>query len=587
MKTWTMAAVAVLAAAEATAAPSVVVSASLSETRAAVGDVVTLDVRAVSTQNADLSIQLPPLDGLTVVGRSESTQMSMSFTSAGQQIRREKLLQVELSVDKPGRLTIPPVVARAGGSSGQSAPVVLEVGGSAPANPVRPEDGAVISPTGGEGDLFVRYRLSRGSVWLGQQVLLDLEIFARPGFSFQVETVSEPPELDGFWQEVLERPQRLVPRNETVDGVRYQVFRAWRLALFPLQAGARTIEPTSVGFRVGGSGLFSTGRRMQRQALPLELEVRALPEAGRPAGFSPAHVGTYALNATVDGTKLETGQAVVLKIGLSGEGQIKGAKLPSLGRVEGFRVFPPTESVDVELRPNGVHGTRMAEVLLVPEQPGQFELPSLELPIFEPYQGRYRVLKTAPIPLEVKGEPKPSTEPDPDPEPKPSVAAPVRRPIRLTGGMERPPSPPWRSPLWWLVLGAGPILWGGAVANRRVAAAVTARGNDPRRERLAEARTAEAKFRSVATLEPAEAAAAFLEAFHARASVQLKAPTKSLTAEELSARLRAAGADPAFAETVERALETAQYARYAGGGQFDAEQAGSLLDGLEKIGRRK
>lgn len=543
---------------------SITVKARLSETDLPVGDVVTLYVDAEASVNGEVQVEMPALEGLRVVGRRESTQMSMSFSGAGQVVRRIKQVIFELSAETPGVKTIPPITARVASQSARSAPLRLTVRGSAQQPPVTAPDGEILPPEEGEQDLFIRYRLSQGEAWLGQAILLDLELFADPRVSFQVESIPDPPDLDGFWKEVLERPKRLHPRDLQVGGRRYQVFRAWRLALFPLAAGTKTIEPIAVGFRLGGSGIFGGGRRARRRTRALALEVKALPTEGRPRGFQNANVGTYALNATVNPKVVEAGKAVVLELRLSGVGNVKSARLPELESAEGFRVFPPTLSEELDLRPTGVHGTKTAEILLVPERGGTLSVPALELPIFDPLLGRYTMLRSSPVKVEVRGElpaRRADAEPPPTEEARTPSAPTKRAPLRYRAELTAPPTRPWTQSLWWSVLGAGPVLWGMGAATRRA----RARGHDEA-HRTAEARqklAATARERLRDAPDAKEAASAFEEALHARAVSLLGTGTRGSTADEVGTLLAQHGVDAELAAQLREALEAANYARFA------------------------
>lgn len=570
------------------------VDARLSEAQLEVGDVLTLDIRAVAAVDGDVQIRLPPIQGMSVLGRSESTQVSMSWTSAGQTIRREKVVRVELSADQPGQVIIPPVVAEVGASKAESRPLeVMVTGNDSPAAAVATDDGEIVPPDPNETKLFVRYRLSQGSVWLGQQVLLDLEIFADPSSTFQLETIPDPPDLDGFWREVVERPKRLVPRTDVVQGRRYQVFRAWRLALFPLQAGQRTIEPVALSFRLGSGSLFGPGRRLRRRTRALELEVKPLPSLGRPAGFSPSNVGTYALTARVDERKVDASKALILKLSLSGEGNVKSARLPELKQIDGFRVFPPTVSEDIDLRPAGVHGTKTAEILLVPARTGELTIPSFRMSVFDPRAQDYGLLETDAIRVQVEGALPPSSAKAGPVVPPARPGATAQgdsspRPLRYAAPLAPTATAPWSSGIWWAMVGAGPMLLG-LIATLRAARTRSAK-DDGAKARSALERLAKEKLVALETSatagDPKGAAAAFTEAFYARAQARLELSLRGQTSDGAARALIERGADEAYARAVAQALETASFTRYAGGTVGDltttAREWSALVEGIDK-----
>lgn len=570
------------------------VSAQASDLRAQVGDTISVEVRAVASKDGDVAIELPPLEGLSIVGRSEGTQMSMSWTSAGQTVRREKILRLSLSVDADGVRVIPPITARLGTTTAKTQPIQIQVAKEAPPpSAVAPKAGEVLPPGPGDERVFVRYRLDRSEVYMGEQVILELELIAEPGLSFQIDSIPEPPDLDGFWREVLERPQRLTPRFIYVDGHRYQAYRAWRLALFPLQAGPRTLEPIAIDVSVGGGGLFGRSQRMRRRARALELNVLPLPTEGRPAGFSPSNVGNYALSAKVDQRKVEGGKGVLLTLALSGVGNVRSAKLPELSAVEGFRVFPPTVSDEVQLTPGGVRGTKSAEILLVPTQNGRLELPAIELPVFDPRAKRYEVLKTQPIAIEVSGATAPST-PVPSPTPKVSPDAEAARPpLRFRAELSRPSAQPWRSPGWWALLAAGPLLLTGsatasALRRRRAAGSPTRHLAELARS----ARTRAAEGRAAAQSGDLRTAAqSMTEAFYLKARATHQLDLRGLTTTELASSLEASGAEPSVARKIREGMDLANYAQFAPSALGTSPEAAlaaweQMLDGLEGWGGR-
>lgn len=552
------------------------VKAQLSEASVAVGDVVTLEIRAIADAREDIEVEFPTVDGLSIIGQSESTQMSMSWTSSGQKLRREKILRLELSADSPGIKKIPPIKAKVRGEQGQSKPLKLSVRDLQNAlAPQAATGGAIILPDPSENNIFIRYRLSQGEVWLGQQVFLDLEIFADPRLNFRVETLPEPPDLDGFWREMLERPKRLSARREVVDGEVYQVFRAWRFALFPLQAGERTLPPIIADFRTGGGGLFATGSRARRRTRALTLNVKPLPTKGRRSKFSPSNIGVLDLNATLDKTEVKTGKAVVLKLTLSGTGNIKSLRLPELTELDGFRVFPPTLTDEIKQSPkSGVSGQKVAEILLVPNQPGRHRIPSLKLPVFDPNRGEYVRLKTKPLSLKVVGEApteiaKAPTTQTPQTE---APTGPERRPLRFEARLQPAIVLPWNNIWWWALVISGPLL----VVLRWIAVRVLTQLNtqtDAQKE-TTHARTAAQEQRKKAQDaaqqgDAATAASACIEAFYAQAKAQLQIQLRGQTSEEVAQTLLTQGASEAYARKVAKALDGASYTRYAPSGAPD------------------
>ena len=566
----TFAVLSTFAAGPSFAAEQLSVSAALSERAVPLGDTVTLEIRAVARVNGNIELEIPPVDGLTELGRSKSEGTSIAWSNAGQQITREQSVTVDFSADRPGRIEIPPVVVRVGNLVARSNPMVLEVGGGGAAAAVQATPpGEVALPDASERNLFLRYRLSETQAYIGQEVILDLEIFADPSATFSLDEVPAPPELDGFWREILLQPQRLTPRPERIGGRNYQVYRVWRIALFPLEAGKRTIEPVALGFAQGRS-MFSAGKRLRRRALPVELEIKPLPSEGRPADFAAGNVGQYQLTASVDQDRVPAGKALVLTLRLSGRGNVKNARLPQIDRLEGFRVFPPTVSDDVRAGLDGITGEKKAEILLMPKVGGRLEIPSLPLTVFEPFQGRYVRLSTPSLRVVVEGTPaamdeEPARAAPSTPKVEEAKQAPQLRPIRFRSDLTPQPPPPWRRPGLLAAFFAPPLLYlllllGGAIAarSRRETA-----GSLRRAAARAAKKRLEGAQRAVNQGDLAGAYGAFAEAFLDLGSQRLGASLRGLTKEDIGGRLSARGLDAELVALAVKELETADYAKFA------------------------
>lgn len=129
---------------------------------------------------------------------------------------------------------------------------------------------------------------------------------------------------------------------------------------------------------------------------PLALDIRALPEAGRPLAFRGG-VGRFRVHADAEPRALEVGESLKLTMRVEGEGSLAEFEPPTLDALEGFRVYGslagPIEGEDA----------RTLTYDLAPEDETLREIPPIELVFFDPTPpADYRTLRTAPIPLAVR-----------------------------------------------------------------------------------------------------------------------------------------------------------------------------------------
>lgn len=569
------------------AADELSVSATLSDAAVPLGDIVTLEVRAIARVDGEIQLSIPSVKGLSELSRSQSQGTSISWNGARQSITREQTVTVELQTEKAGAIAIPPIVARLGRHSAKSTALSLVVGAiDLPENIENVEAGKVAPPGPGEGDIFVRFRVDKNEVFLGEQVLLDCDVFAAPGQSLNVESRDPPPALDGFWQEVVDMPQRLTRRVETIQGRSYHVYRLWRIALFPLEAGERTIAPTSVSLAKGRT-IFGSGRRMRRRTLPIAIDVKPLPTAGRPADFSNNNVGQYLLSASLDHDRVPAGKAVLLRLSLSGVGNIKSARLPEVKAIDGFRVFPPTIRDNTQVTPNGLRGTKTAEILLMPQRGGRLEVPSFALTVFDPSTGAYERRTTNTMRVVVDGEPS-KTDAPPVPTETAEKKALDLRPIRFRSSLAKHDPTPWRQPWFAAAAGAPWLLFVLFMALKRIrsrASQETEASKKRAAQQAAKSQLAAAK-EALDAGDVASAYAKFAEALIAYGTNKCGIALRGQTADGVRNALLERGATKELAAAVAEELEAADYARFApgtlsgsGGGAY--ERWSSIFEQLE------
>ncbi|PIE23848.1 MAG: hypothetical protein CSA62_05480 [Planctomycetota bacterium] len=122
------------------------------------------------------------------------------------------------------------------------------------------------------------------------------------------------------------------------------------------------------------------------------LEVRPLPEAGRPAAFANA-VGAFSLEAKLNKRSFDVGENIELRLDLLGSGNFNFVELPGLDKLSGFNVF----GREIKRQADRV----IARYELVALSDSVKELPAIELPYFDPEKEGYFVARSEAIPVEV------------------------------------------------------------------------------------------------------------------------------------------------------------------------------------------
>ncbi|MDH3744001.1 MAG: BatD family protein [Acidobacteriota bacterium] len=250
--------------------------------------------------------------------------------------------------------------------------------------------------------VFLRAEVSPRKPFAGQQVLYTLFLFTQADVA-AIDPI-DMPDFHGAWSQEVPQPE---PRRVTmtkVQDVDYGRVVLLRRALFPLRDGPLEIDPIrarmviKVPERSWLGPLMSRAEEIERTSNSVSLEVLPLPDA--PTGFRGA-VGQLELESRLEPQQLEVGQAATLELSLSGTGHIQGLPAPDIPELNGVRRFPPEQSGSNEILATRVHGQRSWTYVLVPDRPGEWSLPEIRYPFFDPVAGEFREAATKVIDLRV------------------------------------------------------------------------------------------------------------------------------------------------------------------------------------------
>jgi len=181
------------------------------------------------------------------------------------------------------------------------------------------------------------------------------------------------------------------------------------------------------------------------------VEVRRLPEEGRPTGFSGG-VGRFEVTAQVDRRDIDLGESIKLTVDWTGEANLEFFELPSPARLEAFEDFRVYGTTNERF-----YGDRRRVVYdLAPKRADVLEVPPLPLEVFDPELGAYTVVATEPIPIRVRAlEGLLALEEEGEGGGPPLAARDVQAPADVPSDLEAPPGGAvggaWAAlPLAWL-----------------------------------------------------------------------------------------------------------------------------------------
>lgn len=552
------------------------------------------------------SIQFPSSKDFEVLSRSESTQMSYSLGGGAASIQQVRRYTLAVRARRTGTVVIPPAQLQAGSETLRTESIRVEVvPGSLEPEERAARRGAMPNPFGfppgmdpfgdlegsdpfsgffpprprpprGDSDLFLRAAVDRTEVYVNEQVLMSLLLYARVPVA-SVDGVSMP-KYQGFWTHELKTAKDITAERREVDGIEYNVYVLRRKVLFPMQPGTVTIEAAEAELATGN--LWAT-HRVRRKSNEISLTVKPLPPGGR-----TSVVGQWRLGAQLSQTTVPVGDPVQLKLVLQGRGNLEAARLPAPELPPGVRVLEPELKDRSELVRGSLTGVRTVEYVLVPQQTGTVSIPALAFPYFNPETQRYEEARTDPLTLSVvPGASGQTSVGAPGIASSPSAAAsgagknelvntglrPLRHSARLV-----PPSPPfWGRSFFAPAVAAPPaavLLWalGGGLSS------LLRRDSDASRKGR-QARAARARLKGARKLLERGAAADFYaeveRALRSFLEAKLGCAIGGLTRVELEALLDARQVPPAETARLLAVFDTCDLGRYAPGmGEHAARQ---------------
>jgi len=253
---------------------------------------------------------------------------------------------------------------------------------------------------------FVEYRVTpdKTTAWVGEEVTLTYELLTQA--DVQGLEYLEPPKFPGVWAEDLEKPERPEGRRDVVDGRTVMRFTLLKKAVSGLAPGTITLPESKIrtSVRVGPDalgdpfGFFPRPQVLDLVSRPVTLRFLAIP--GRPDFKGP--VGHFDLTAKTDRTRVAVGDAVTLRVRLSGSGNLRTASDPPHLEVPGARVYPPSTKSDPTHLGRSQTSTEWSWVL-VPTGKGEISVPPVSVEVFDPVEKRVVTKTTQPITVVAEG----------------------------------------------------------------------------------------------------------------------------------------------------------------------------------------
>lgn len=248
-------------------------------------------------------------------------------------------------------------------------------------------------------DVFIRAIFSKGSVYEQEAVICTIKLYTKHDIASII--ASDAPTFNGFIIEKLPVSSSFTG-TEKINGAIYKVAELDKYILFPQQTGKLPVSSGEYGLTVrtyqkmssrwGGYSLVPYDSKIKISSDKATLNVKCLPEP-KPASFTGA-VGSYNIKSTLSSKPLKTFEASDYTLTISGTGNLKYIKAPTVNFPSQFEAYDPQTVPNVSAAGTNMKGTLECKYTFVPQYIGKFTIPKVEFSYFDPGKNEYVTIST-------------------------------------------------------------------------------------------------------------------------------------------------------------------------------------------------
>ena len=397
------------------------VTAVLSNSEAAVGETVQLQIRVTGSRSADVPEKIA-VDGLQIYRTGTSQHFEMNnFNVTSSVIYDYTILPM-----KAGTFKIPPQTIRLGSNAVHTPELTLSVADSPGRSSSSRSNRGEAQPESANQLVFAELVVPKKVAFVGEMVPAEIRL----GFDPRARPeLTDAPEIagQGFTTQKLQQSQHNL---ETINGKSYDVVtfktaiaatRTGKFEIGPVKAKARVSvprrqatprsrsrspfdlfnldDPLSDPFFADPLGRLAERREVEMESEPATFEVKPLPP-NAPPNFSGG-VGTFAMTTEAKPKRVQVGDPITVTSTVSGRGNFDRVNAPALEDDHGWHKYPSSSKFkqDDEV---GISGAKTFETVISPNERKQ-ALPPLGFSYFDPVKEKYVTLRSDAMPISVEG----------------------------------------------------------------------------------------------------------------------------------------------------------------------------------------
>lgn len=342
----------------------------------------------------------PSFDGFKIVA-GPSQQISQSWVNGRSSF--QKIYSYILQPNQKGTLTIKQAAIEFNGQVYKTSPIKIVV-----TNAVAQERDPNDRPQQGQGSetLNLVAEISKTNPYLNEPITVVYKLyFNNIGVNGFKELAK--PKYNDFWNQNIDIKQLSIEEG-SYQGQRCYFVILKKTILYPQKSGRLTIEPLSLDI---GVELPTDRRNMFGQMITTvdnkvvsagakTINVRPLPETGKPEGFSGA-VGKFNFIVTPSKTSVKSGEGLDLIVSASGTGNMKLFTLPKPVVPNALEMYDPVHDEKVTTSLAGMSGRISDKYTIVPQYKGKYVIKPMQFSYFDLNSGSYKTITSQEIAIDV------------------------------------------------------------------------------------------------------------------------------------------------------------------------------------------
>jgi hypothetical protein len=350
----------------------------------------------------------PSFDGFRIIA-GPSQQVSQSWINGKTSF--EKSYSYFLLPNQKGTLLIKQATIEYNGQIYKTQPLKINVS-AATEQPRDPNDSQVSA----DDNLYLVADISNTNPYINQPITVVYKLYFSYNIGISNWKELGKPKYNDFWSQNIDIKQ-LVAEEGMFKGEKYRYVVLRKTVLYPQKSGKLVIEPLALDIDVQlptnrrdmfGRVIVNNGNK-RVSAGAKTINVRALPEAGKPIDFTGA-VGKFDFKAIPSKTTLKNGESLDLVVSVTGTGNLKLFTLPKPEVPNALEMYDAVHDEKVNTPLSGMNGKVSDSYTIIPQYKGDYVIKPLHFSYFDLGSGTYKTISSSEIKISVLDGPTQNTD---------------------------------------------------------------------------------------------------------------------------------------------------------------------------------